>query len=106
MYTYIYIYINVVLPADKHSMSCFPGQAINVLGKLSLPVDKLSLPAAKSFPFQRTSFRVRPVFKSSIWETGCSPWEIRTFKGHLEVNISDGSGIRDPRFKMLRIRIP
>ena len=48
---------------------------------------------------------VRPVFKSSIWKNGLSPWDIRAFKGHLEVTISEGSGIRDPQFEVLRIEI-
>ena len=37
--------------------------------------------------------RARPVFKSSIWKNGPSPREIRTLKGHFEVNISNASGI-------------
>ena len=33
------------------------------------------------------------------------PWEIRAFKGHPEVNMSNGSGIPDPRFETTQIEI-
>ena len=48
---------------------------------------------------------LRPVFKSSIWKNGPCLWEIWTSKGHSEVNISSGSGIRDPRFEISWIEI-
>lgn len=32
-------------------------------------------------------------FQSSMWENGPSPWDMWTFKGHLELSISGGSGI-------------
>ena len=48
---------------------------------------------------------IRPAFKSSIWKTGPSAWEIWTFKGHLEVGISNGSGIWDPHIDILQIEI-
>ena len=28
-----------------------------------------------------------------IWKNGPGPWEIRTFRGHVEVNVGNGSGI-------------
>ena len=36
---------------------------------------------------------------------GPAPWRYRTFKGHVEVNISNGSGIGDPQIEMLQIEI-
>ena len=48
---------------------------------------------------------IRQVFKSWIWKNWPSPLDIWTFKGHIEVSISNGSGIRDPRFGVLRIEI-
>ena len=48
----------------------------------------------------------RPVFKSSIWKNGPSPWESWTFEGHVEVKISNHrSEIWDPQSKVLRIEI-
>ena len=44
-------------------------------------------------------------FSSSIWKNGPSPWDICTFKGHLDVNISRGSGISDTQFDILQIEI-
>ena len=41
---------------------------------------------------------------SSIWKNGPSPWEIRTFEGHLEAHISNGSGILDPSMLVLANR--
>ena len=40
--------------------------------------------------------------KSSVWMHGPSPWETWTFKGRSEVNICNGSGIRDPQFEVLQ----
>ena len=48
-----------------------------------------------------TTTTVRPVFKSLIWKSGSRPWDI--FKGHLEGNISDASGIRDPEISRIEI---
>ena len=45
------------------------------------------------------------VFKSSVWRNGPSPWEMWTFEGHVEVKISNGSGICDPQCVFLRIEI-
>ena len=49
----------------------------------------------------RVVLLTRPVFDSSIWKNGPSPWEIGTFKGQVEVKISNGSGIWDPRFEIV-----
>ena len=38
---------------------------------------------------------IRPVFISSIWKNGPSPWEIWASKGHAEVSTSKLSGMRD-----------
>ena len=37
------------------------------------------------------------VYQSSIWTNEPSPWDILTFKGNYEVELSHGSGIWDPR---------
>ena len=36
---------------------------------------------------------------------GPGPWEFELSKGHVEVNITNGSGIRDPQFKIEQIGI-
>ena len=53
--------------------------------------------------FKKFECPVRPVFKSQILRNGPSPWEVRTFKGHLEVKLSKGSGNWDLQFEVLRI---
>ena len=44
-------------------------------------------------------------FKSSIWKNGSRLWEILTFKGHLQVKISNGSGIWDSHVEIVRVEI-
>ena len=46
---------------------------------------------------------IRPAFKSPIWKNEPRPWEIWAFKGRFEVNISNGSGIRDPQFEFWEV---
>ena len=43
--------------------------------------------------------------KARSEKTGPDPGGFRAFKGHFEVSISNGSGIRDPQFGILRIEI-
>ena len=50
----------------------------------------------------RVLTRARPVFKSSIWRNGPSPWEIWTFGGHAEANTSNVCGFLDPQLVILR----
>ena len=37
-----------------------------------------------------------------IQRNGLRPWEVWTFKGHVEVKMSNGSGIWDPQFEALQ----
>ena len=45
---------------------------------------------------------VRSVLKSYVLISS-RPWEIGAFKGHFEVVISSGSGMRDPQLEIRRI---
>ena len=47
----------------------------------------------------------RPVFKSSVCKDGPRPWETLTSKGHFEVKVSTGSGIRDPQSEISQIEV-
>ena len=71
-------------------IAVFPDPPFLVRGPGSPPVPKLL---------------AAPVLKSSIRRIGPSPWETWGFKGRSEVNISSGSGMRDPQFDLLRIEI-
>ena len=53
----------------------------------------------------RPSGPIRPALKSSIWKSRPRPWENWICKGHVEVTIINGSRIRDPQFKIVRIEI-
>ena len=54
---------------------------------------------------KRPARGLRPVLKSSIWEKWAQPLGDLNFKGHSEMNISNGSGVRDPQFEILRTEI-
>ena len=49
------------------------------------------LPALTAQDVQLIS-RIRPVFNSSIWKIGLSPWDLN-FKGHFDSKINHDAGI-------------
>ena len=109
-YIYIYIYIYTCPMRLSEFAARFAAFEESVCDRQAaldkwFPLNKdlkMEHPRQNDIPSQMAS---RPVFKSSIWENEPRPWEISAFKGYFGVKLSNGSGIQDTRFEMLRIEI-
>ena len=101
MYTHIHIHRK---PGSDHKIKSLKSQAQVTFKSLKrdLPCRSNSVPRHlgtlkymfmlnKYAPYEHHT--VRPVSEHPIWKNGPGPWEMGIAKGHVEVKMSNGSGI-------------
>ena len=86
MFVYIYIYIYVCVYIYIYTYICREREVDTVFRQ----------------PLVHRHREHGQLSEVSFCRNGPSPWELCTFKGHLEVKISNGSGIWDPQFEILQ----